>query len=236
RAKVPERWRVPSIEEQDQEDEEAFEEEVDQQAEERAVPSGIDDNEDDEDDDDEDEDEDEDNEDRHRSGPIPVEVQERAFALYRRFLRDMEDLAQGAEKPVKALMRLVGASRVKIPRATNKWSAFQSWIATYGDEKKPDDMSFADWTKVVAKKYKETDPEELESIVEWHKTQYSKSVETSKGDGSFSKTINKTRDSLLQLTDSYVRQASQAYTLHGLHCFGFIVNLDADQYGKTGTA
>ncbi|KAG6804881.1 hypothetical protein H0H92_001867, partial [Tricholoma furcatifolium] len=136
--------------------------------EERAEPSGNDDDEDDDDDDDDDDDEDED-EDRHRSGPIPVELQERAFALYRGFLRDMEDLAHTAEKPVKALMRLVGAGRVRIPRATNKWSAFQAWMATYGDEKKPDD----NWTKVVAKKYKETDPAQLDSIVEWHKSQYS---------------------------------------------------------------
>ncbi|KAG6804807.1 hypothetical protein H0H92_014886, partial [Tricholoma furcatifolium] len=27
-----------------------------------------------------------------------------------------------------------------------------------------------------------------------------------------------------------------AYNLHNLHCFGFVVNLDPDQYRKTGTS
>ncbi|KAG6822516.1 hypothetical protein H0H92_013544 [Tricholoma furcatifolium] len=160
------------------------------------------DEEDKEEEDEEEEDEDEDDEgETHKAGPIPLEAKERAFECYKTFMQSIEAIAKETEKPVTSLLKLIGLGRVKLPRGTTKWSAFQAYYGVYGEEKKPEDI--ADWTKTVAIKYKETSEEQKHAIVAWHKSQYEASMAKSREDGSFSKIINKTRDSFMHLASTH---------------------------------
>ncbi|KAG6912093.1 hypothetical protein DXG01_000721, partial [Tephrocybe rancida] len=63
----------------------------------------------------------------------------------------------------------------------------------------------------------------------WHVEKHETYVEDLKLEGTFDKVIGKVQN-------EYMRLAETAFRYHGVHCFGFIVNLQPDHTGRTSSA
>ncbi|KAG6912753.1 hypothetical protein DXG01_012431, partial [Tephrocybe rancida] len=178
----------------------------------------------------------------HKSGPIPNDAKEEAFALQATFRNGIEALAARIGKSPDTLYALIGEG-AKISRHTvSLWGVFEAWYASEGNFKKPKTTSAQDWAIIVADEYQEyckqelnerwEDPMEraklLQPMVKWYKEQYDDFVDEKKVDGTFHKIIAKTRDEFMHL-------AQLASQYHDLHCFGFIMNLHPDETGRTGS-
>ncbi|KAG6913226.1 hypothetical protein DXG01_008616 [Tephrocybe rancida] len=216
---------TPDMEGQDADDLEAFEHEI--STEDGAKPKGK---------------EKEGTQAPHKSGPIPNDAKEEAFALQATFRNGIEALAARIGKSPDTLYALIGEG-AKVSRCTvSLWGVFEAWYASKGGLTKPKTMSAQDWAVVVAGEYKDyckkelqekwEDPMEraqlLEPMVEWYKEWYDDFIDEKKVDGTFHKIIAKTRD-------EFMHSAQLASQYHDLHCFGFIMNLHPDETGRTGS-
>ncbi|KAG6904073.1 hypothetical protein DXG01_012805, partial [Tephrocybe rancida] len=177
------------------------------------------------------------------SGPIPDEAKQRAFAIRTNFEKQIQDLAAEIGKAPQLLFSLVGEGPLLSRRAPTRWGAFEAWYGIHGEIKKHKDTSPQEWTKIVSAergKYcqaklgdKWEDPEALtklfEPIMAWYLEKHETYVEELKLEGTFDKVVGKVQH-------EYMRLAETAFKYNGVHCFGFIVNLQPDHTGRTGSA
>ncbi|KAG6913171.1 hypothetical protein DXG01_009072, partial [Tephrocybe rancida] len=118
-----------------------------------------------------------------KSGPIPEEAKQRAFAIHANFEKQIQDLAAEIGKAPQLLFSLVGEGPLLSRRALTRWGAFEAWYGIHGEIKKSKhtrtDFQLAspqEWTKLVAAervKYckdnlgdKWEDPEALNTLFE----------------------------------------------------------------------
>ncbi|KAG6852380.1 hypothetical protein C0991_012592 [Blastosporella zonata] len=211
-------------EEQDQGDDEAFEEEIargpDGKGKGRAMKKG-----------------------EAHPGCISDQVKAQAFAIQEEYELKMEALAAEAKKPVQTLYSLVGSSPKPFRRCTSGWGAWEAWYKAHGDHKKTNGMSAQEWNGIVASKYNDLCKEKLgdnwqhktkrlelfQPYIKWYMDKFGELVEAKKEDWSFTKLLSKTRDEFIHL-------GHLAYEYYGVHCFGFIVDIDPDNEGHTGSA
>ncbi|KAG6905099.1 hypothetical protein DXG01_004862 [Tephrocybe rancida] len=163
----------------------------------------------------------------HKSGPIPNDAKEEAFALQATFCNGIEALAARIRKSPDTLYALIGEG-VKISWHTvSLWGVFKAWYANEGNFKKPKTSTCSlatfksqnlqsvasawDWAVIVAGEYQEyckqelkerwEDPMErarlLQPMVKWYKERYDDFVNKKKVDGTFHKIIAKTRDEFM---------------------------------------
>ncbi|KAG6903803.1 hypothetical protein DXG01_014767, partial [Tephrocybe rancida] len=98
----------------------------------------------------------------HKSRPIPNDAKEEAFALQATFCNGTEALAAKIGKSPNTLYALIGEG-AKISRHTvSLWGVFEAWYAREGGFKKPKTTSAQDWAVVVAGEYKEYCKQELQ--------------------------------------------------------------------------
>ncbi|KAG6904360.1 hypothetical protein DXG01_010673 [Tephrocybe rancida] len=178
----------------------------------------------------------------HKSGPIPNDAKEEAFALQATFRNGIEALAARIGKSPDTLYTLIGEGAKISRRTVSLWGVFEAWYASKGNFKKPKTTSAQDWAVIVADEYQEyckqelnkrwEDPMEraklLQPMVKWYKERYDDFVDEKKVDGTFHKIIAKTRD-------EFMHSAQLASQYHNLHCFGFIMNLHPNETGRTGS-
>ncbi|KAG6904463.1 hypothetical protein DXG01_009709, partial [Tephrocybe rancida] len=178
----------------------------------------------------------------HKSGPIPNDAKEEAFALQATFRNGIEALAAKIGKSPDTLYALIGEGAKISRRTVSLWGVFEAWYAREGGFKKPKTTSAQDWAVVVAGEYEEyckqelqekwEDPIEhaqlLEPMVKWYQERYNDFIDEKKVDSTFHRIISKTRD-------KFMHSAQLASQYHDLHCFGFIVNLHPDEMGRTGS-
>lgn len=77
----------------------------------------------------------------YKAGPLPEAAKEAAFALHQTYQQQMQDLANEYEKPVKHFFQLVGQAPIKT-RRLNTWNAFQAWYGVHGDQRPKDSKIF----------------------------------------------------------------------------------------------
>ncbi|KAG6806365.1 hypothetical protein H0H92_011585, partial [Tricholoma furcatifolium] len=162
--------------------------------------------------------------DSYTSGPIPIEIQERAHAVYKTFQEEMHGLAKECNKSPDVLFTLVGhGPAVRHRFKPNRWSAFQAWWSVHGDRSKPKDMKASDWVIEVKEEYEKyvksklngkpdndaNRAEALQEVVSWYQANYERFVEKKKISGSFKGLINKTVNDFMHLSNV-------AYELHKL--------------------
>ncbi|KAG6904547.1 hypothetical protein DXG01_009111, partial [Tephrocybe rancida] len=178
------------------------------------------------------------------SGPIPDEAKQRAFAIRAAFEKQIQDLAAEIGKAPQLLFSLVGEGPLLSRRPPTRWGAYEAWYGVHGEIKKTKDIaSPQEWTKIVSTerdKYckaelgdKWEDPDAVATLFEpfmaWHLEKHETYVEELKLEGTFDKVVNKVQH-------EYMRLAETAFKYNGVHCFGFIVNLQPDHTGRTGSA
>ncbi|KAG6805373.1 hypothetical protein H0H92_015781, partial [Tricholoma furcatifolium] len=160
--------------------------------------------------------------------------------LHARYMRDVEALAAQHEKPVSVMLALVGMARGAPRYGMNGWNAFEIWYNTLGDTKKPDDMSAAEWSKVVSQKCTEhlkkelgdkwNDPKArkayLHKFVVWHRELLEKNPEHVRHKGGQKRAVLKAKEELTKLG----MHLNQCY---GVEPFGFIINVHPDEFGIT---
>ncbi|KAG6913179.1 hypothetical protein DXG01_009033, partial [Tephrocybe rancida] len=185
-----------------------------------------------------------------KSGPIPEQAKQRAFAIHASFEKQIQDLAAEIGKAPQLLFLLMGEGPLLLRRAPTRWGAFEAWYRVHGEMKKSKHtrtdfqlVSPQEWTKLVATerdKYckanlgdKWEDPEALatlfEPIMAWYLEKHETYMEDLKLEGTFDKVIGKVQH-------EYMCLAETAFRYNGVHCFGFIVNLQPDHTGRTGSA
>ncbi|KAG6913717.1 hypothetical protein DXG01_004723 [Tephrocybe rancida] len=160
-----------------------------------------------------------------KSGPVPDQAKERAFTIHAEFKKQIQDLAAEIGKAPQLLFSLMGEGPLPSCRAPNQWSAFEAWYGVNGEKKKSEDMSSQDWTKL---KWKDPDAvaELFTPIVAWHKEKHGAYVDEMKAEGTFNKVVGKVQHEFMHL-------GNMAYKYNGVHCFGFIVNLQPNHTGRT---
>ncbi|KAG6914384.1 hypothetical protein DXG01_000662 [Tephrocybe rancida] len=217
--------RTPDMEEQDQDDLEAFECEISTDG--GAKSKGK---------------EKEGTKTPHKTGPIPNDAKAEAFALQAMFHDGIKALAARIGKSPDTLYALIGKGAKISQRTVSLWGVFEAWYASEGSLKKPKTKSAQDWAVVVAGEYEEyckqqlqekwEDPmacaQLLEPMVKWYKEWYDNFIDEKKVDSTFHKIIAKMRD-------EFMHSAQLASQYHNLHCFGFIVNLHPNETGRTGS-
>ncbi|KAG6906233.1 hypothetical protein DXG01_015049 [Tephrocybe rancida] len=146
-----------------------------------------------------------------KSGPIPNQAKERAFTIHANFEKQIQDLAVEIGKAPHLLFSLVASSQ--------DWNRI---VAAERDKFCKDNLGD-----------KWEDPEALtklfEPIMIWHLEKYETYVEELKLEGTFDKVIGKVQHEFMHLADT-------AFKYNDVHCFGFIVNLQPDHTGCTGSA
>ncbi|KAG6839505.1 hypothetical protein C0991_001985 [Blastosporella zonata] len=176
-------------------------------------------------------------------GCISDDVKARVFAAHREYTETMEALAAKAKKPVQTLYGLVGGGHKPYRRRTSQWGAWEAGYKVHGETKKTAKMTSQQWNALVATKYndyckehlgehwqdKEDRAELFQPIVDWYKEKFGELVVAKKEDRSFTKLLSKTRDEFMHL-------GRLAYEYYGVHCFGFIVDIDPDNEGHTASA
>ncbi|KAG6904034.1 hypothetical protein DXG01_013064, partial [Tephrocybe rancida] len=147
----------------------------------------------------------------HKSGPIPNDAKEEAFALQATFRNGIEALAARIRKSPDTLYTLIGEGAKISRRTVSLWGVFEAWYASEGNFKKPKTTSAQDWAVIVADEYQEyckqelnerwEDPMEraklLQPMVKWYKERYDDFVDEKKVDGTFHKIIAKMRDEFI---------------------------------------
>ncbi|KAG6904333.1 hypothetical protein DXG01_010874, partial [Tephrocybe rancida] len=179
-----------------------------------------------------------------KSGPIPDEAKQHAFAIRAAFEKQIQDLAAEISKAPQLLFLLVGEGPLLSRCPPTRWGAYKAWYGVHGEIKKIKDIaSPQEWTKIVSTerdKYckaklgdKWEDPDAVATLFEpfmaWHLEKHETYVEELKLEGTFDKVVNKVQH-------EYMRLAETAFKYNGVHCFGFIVNLQPDHTGRTGSA
>jgi hypothetical protein len=76
---------------------------------------------------------------KHKSGPLPLDIQDRAIAAHEDFLNAIERLANEAGKSAHTLHQFLGTS-VKLLRDSSPWNVWQSYYAEK-NPKSPNSMS-----------------------------------------------------------------------------------------------
>ncbi|KAG6906111.1 hypothetical protein DXG01_015875 [Tephrocybe rancida] len=175
-----------------------------------------------------------------KSGPIPDEVKEHLYAIHADFERQVEELAVEIGKLPHLLFSLVGETPLPTRCATTPWGANQAWYGVHREREKPSDMLKEEWTKIVSFEYNKycddnlgplsKDPEAraelLKPMLEWYAAKYGMYAEEKKVDGSFNKVIMKAQQ-------DFVHLAKLNHKYNGLHCFGFIINLQPNHTNRT---
>ncbi|KAG6913262.1 hypothetical protein DXG01_008332, partial [Tephrocybe rancida] len=175
-----------------------------------------------------------------KSGPIPDEVKEHLYAIHANFERQVEELAAEIGKSLHLLFSLVGETPLPSRCAMTLWGAFEAWYGVHGERKKPDDMLKEEWTEIIAFKYNKycdnnlgplsKDPDActklMKPMLEWYATKYGMYAEEKKTDRTYNKVITKAQQDFMHL-------AKLNHKYNGLHCFGFIVNLQPNHAGCT---
>ncbi|KAG6904085.1 hypothetical protein DXG01_012723, partial [Tephrocybe rancida] len=175
-----------------------------------------------------------------KSGPIPDEVKERLYAIHANFERQVEELAAEIGKSPHLLFSLLGETPLPTRRATTPWGAYQAWYGVHRERKKPNDMPKEEWAGIVSFEYNKycdenlgplsKDPDAcadlLKPELEWYAAKYGMYTEEKKTDGTFNKVITKAQQ-------DFVHLAKLNHKYNGLHCFGFIVNLQPDHTNRT---
>ncbi|KAG6912980.1 hypothetical protein DXG01_010659, partial [Tephrocybe rancida] len=179
-----------------------------------------------------------------KSGPIPDEAKQRAFAIRAAFEKQIQDLAAEIGKAPQLLFSLMGEGPLLSRCPPTRWGAYEAWYGVHREIKKTKDIaSPQEWTKIVSTerdKYckaelgdKWEDPDAVATLFEpfmaWHLEKHETYVEELKLEGTFDKVVNKVQH-------EYMRLAETAFKYNGVHCFGFIVNLQPDHTGRTGSA
>ncbi|KAG6913101.1 hypothetical protein DXG01_009667 [Tephrocybe rancida] len=89
-----------------------------------------------------------------KSGPIPEQAKQRAFAIHANFEKQIQDLAAEIGKAPQLLFSLVGEGPLLSRRAPTRWGAFEVWYGVHREIKKPKNthtdfelVSPQDWTK-----------------------------------------------------------------------------------------
>ncbi|KAG6912466.1 hypothetical protein DXG01_014361, partial [Tephrocybe rancida] len=132
----------------------------------------------------------------HKSGPIPNDAKEEAFALQATFRNGIEALAARIGKSPDTLYALIGEGAKISRRTVSLWGVFEAWYASEGNFKKPKTTSAQDWAIIVADEYQEyckqelnerwEDPMEraklLQPMVKWYKERYDDFVDEKKVD------------------------------------------------------
>ncbi|KAG6906307.1 hypothetical protein DXG01_014661 [Tephrocybe rancida] len=97
----------------------------------------------------------------HKSGPIPNNAKEEAFALQATFRNDIEALAARIRKSPDTLYAFIGKG-AKMSRCTvSLLGVFEAWYASEGNFKKPKTTSAQDWAVIMAGEYQEYCKQEL---------------------------------------------------------------------------
>ncbi|KAG6906287.1 hypothetical protein DXG01_014751 [Tephrocybe rancida] len=177
-----------------------------------------------------------------KSGPIPEQAKQHAFAIHASFEKQIQDLAAEIGKAPQLLFSLVGEGPSLSRHAPTRWGAFEAWYGVHGEMKKSKHtctdfqlVSPQEWTKLVATEHdkyckanlgdKWEDPEALatlfEPIMAWYLEKHETYVEDLRLEGTFDKVIRKVQH-------KYMCLAETAFRYNGVHCFGFIVNLQPD--------
>ncbi|KAG6904532.1 hypothetical protein DXG01_009218, partial [Tephrocybe rancida] len=140
-----------------------------------------------------------------KSGPVPDQAKEHAFAIHAEFEKQIQDLAAEIGKAPQLLFSLMGEGPLPSRCAPNRWSTFEAWYGVNGEKKKSEDMSSQDWTKLLAEertkyckdelgdKWKDPDAvaELFVPIVAWHKEKHGAYVDEMKVEGTFDKVVGK---------------------------------------------
>ncbi|KAG6913523.1 hypothetical protein DXG01_006196 [Tephrocybe rancida] len=77
-----------------------------------------------------------------KSGPVPDQAKECAFAIHAESEKQIQDLAAEIGKAPQLLFSLVGEGPLPSCRAPNQWSAFEAWYGVNGEKKKSKDSMF----------------------------------------------------------------------------------------------
>ncbi|KAG6909531.1 hypothetical protein DXG01_016924 [Tephrocybe rancida] len=133
-----------------------------------------------------------------KSGPIPEQAKQCAFAIHTNFEKQIQDLAAEIGKAPQLLFSLAGGAPLLSHHAPTRWGTFKVWYGIHREIKKSKD--------------------------EKHETY----VEDLKLEGTFNKVVGKVQH-------EYMRLAETAFKYNGVHCFGFIVNLQPSHTGRTGS-
>ncbi|KAG6826024.1 hypothetical protein H0H92_001403 [Tricholoma furcatifolium] len=186
-------------------------------------------------------DEDEDHEaEGFKHGPLPNEAKEAMNALHKDYMREVEALAHKFNKPVSALLSFVGQALASPRYGMNGWNAFEIWYNAHGDTKKPEDLSAAEWSKVVSQKCDEylkeklgdqwKDPKArkhcLQTFVDWHRDLMKENPEHVKRKGGQKRAVLKAKEELMKL-------GAHLNHCYGIEPFGFIINVHPDEWGIT---
>ncbi|KAG6912185.1 hypothetical protein DXG01_016658, partial [Tephrocybe rancida] len=74
-----------------------------------------------------------------KSGPIPDEAKQRAFAIRAAFEKQIQDLAAEIGKAPQLLFSLVGEGPLLSRRPPTRWGAYEAWYGVHGEIKKTKD-------------------------------------------------------------------------------------------------
>ncbi|KAG6904370.1 hypothetical protein DXG01_010550, partial [Tephrocybe rancida] len=72
-----------------------------------------------------------------KSGPIPEQAKQCAFAIHANFKKQIQDLAAEISKAPQLLFSLVGEGPLLSHCALTQWGAFKAWYGVHGEIKKP---------------------------------------------------------------------------------------------------
>ncbi|KAG6904725.1 hypothetical protein DXG01_007620 [Tephrocybe rancida] len=153
-----------------------------------------------------------------KSGPIPDQAKEHAFAIHANFKKQIQDLAAEIRKAPQLLFSLVGEGPLLSCHALTRWGTFEAWYGVHGEIKK----SKNNWNRIVTAECdkfckdnlgdKWEDPEALtelfEPIMTWHLEKYETYMEELKLEGTFNKVIGKVQHEFVRLPDHISRTGS----------------------------
>ncbi|KAG6913114.1 hypothetical protein DXG01_009575 [Tephrocybe rancida] len=77
-----------------------------------------------------------------KSGPVPDQAKEHAFAIHAEFEKQIQDLAAEIGKAPQLLFSLMGEGPLPSRCAPNRWSTFEAWYGVNGEKKKSEDSMF----------------------------------------------------------------------------------------------
>ncbi|KAG6913187.1 hypothetical protein DXG01_008905, partial [Tephrocybe rancida] len=173
-------------------------------------------------------------------GPIPNEVKGHLYAIHANFERQVEELAAEIGKSLHLLFSLLGETPLPTHCAITPWGTYQVWYGIHREREKPNNMPKEEWAGIVSFEYNkycdenlgplskdpDTCAELLKPELEWYAAKYGMYAEEKKTDGTFNTVITKVQQ-------DFVHLAKLNHKYNGLHCFGFIVNLQPDHTNRT---
>ncbi|KAJ7183994.1 hypothetical protein B0H12DRAFT_1246833 [Mycena haematopus] len=180
----------------------------------------------------EDEDDDDETGGKNKRGPIPSEIQERAFAIQAKYFADIDALATECGKPSTALFQLLG-NDIKTPRAMSAWNAWQSWYAeehpnngasdytaqsrkAYEDALKFDDEFTKDMAKDSDAVYRR-----LPHLKEWRAQLETQAVVDLRDKGKLRRKIQQEMKPVLHIAQYFLNT-------YGIWLMGYVIDPDGD--------